>query len=72
LLGDASYSIYLLHWFLIGIVRGVLLHLHMRFVALPYLLTFAGSIVVGVICYRWVESPMNRYFHVRRRTALAT
>ena len=74
LLGDASYSIYLVHWFVIGLIRIMMEHGPLTTVnsfAVPLLLAFLMSIAAGLICYRWVESPINRYFHVRRQTATA-
>ncbi|HEY0308451.1 MAG TPA: acyltransferase [Acidobacteriaceae bacterium] len=74
LIGDASYSIYLLHWFMMPVVKH-LEQMHrlaaIRSEASTVVLGVATSVVAGTCCYLWVERPINRFFHVRRRTALA-
>jgi exopolysaccharide production protein ExoZ len=72
LLGDASYSIYLTHWFLVSVVRKIVLLPQLAGIhtfALPLALMLTLSLGVGILVYHFVESPINRYFHVRRRTA---
>ncbi len=74
LLGDASYSIYLTHWFLVSIFRKTLGHsvlASMSNATLPLLIMLSVSCVVGILVYHFVESPINHYFRVRRRTATA-
>lgn len=74
LIGDASYSIYLVHWFLVGMVRGTMERPFLagvQNILLPLSLTLALSVGIGVACYHWIESPINRHFHVRRRAATA-
>jgi exopolysaccharide production protein ExoZ len=72
LLGDASYSIYLTHWFLVSIFRKVFGHSVLATMsngALPLLIMVTISCAVGIAVYHFVESPINHYFRVRRRTA---
>ncbi|AFL88543.1 putative acyltransferase [Terriglobus roseus DSM 18391] len=74
LIGDASYSIYLVHWFLVGAVRSIIqlpAFSGVQNFMVPLGLTMALSIVCGIACYHWIESPINRHFHVRRRAATA-
>jgi peptidoglycan/LPS O-acetylase OafA/YrhL len=74
LIGDASYSIYLVHWFIVGIVAGLMRlpafsGVQSIFVALALVILL--STVAGIACYHWIESPINRRFHVRRNAATA-
>ncbi|NNM74069.1 acyltransferase family protein [Enterovirga aerilata] len=61
-LGDASYSIYLAHWFVLS-ASGKLLG---RLGAPPdaamalRLLGIASAIAVGLLCFRWFEHPLDR------------
>ena len=63
LIGNASYSIYLIHPFLLAPGAKVLhkLHLinhHLLFV----LLLLLSSVVAGICCWRFIEQPINAYF----------
>jgi exopolysaccharide production protein ExoZ len=66
MLGDASYSTYLTHGFLLGVL------FKLNALALPPLLylavAFVGASVVGLLTYRLIEKPML----VRMQTWLAT
>ena len=65
-LGDASYSIYLTHVFVLGILRV----LWVRLVPAPTMESsvalMALSLIVcalsGWLCFLWIEGPMNRWF----------
>ena len=57
-LGDASYSIYLLH----GLVESAVnrLHFHMPMpLPLQVFLAVALSALVGLLSFRWFERPLN-------------
>jgi exopolysaccharide production protein ExoZ len=67
-LGDASYSIYLAHWFVLsatGKLLGVLGAPADAALALR-LLGIAAAIAVGLLFFRWVEQPTDRWLrHLR-------
>ncbi len=77
LLGDASYSLYLTHAPLLGFYTFALKHLHVLVPgrtrvadeAITLLASLIPSLIVGIACYRLVESPMNdrirRLLHLR-------
>jgi peptidoglycan/LPS O-acetylase OafA/YrhL len=67
-LGDASYSIYLSHVFVLGLTRSLWLAvLHdgggelaaLGFALFSTLVVLAGALA----CYRWVEAPMTAALH---------
>lgn len=72
-LGDASYSIYLVHTFALAAV-GMLLHQSHRPWAGEIGVAMAGAIVLstaaGELSYRMVELPITRWLKGRRRTAV--
>ena len=73
LLGDASYSIYLTHWFLVTPVRQLFHRANvagLRTFVYPMSLMLLLSIGAGLLCYRYIEEPINRFFRVRRKTAI--
>ena len=74
LIGDASYSIYLSHWFVMPVVRHIE-NMHrvaaVRSAASTIVLGVVLSTVVGIGCYWWIERPINRFFRVRRQTAFS-
>lgn len=57
-LGDASYSIYLSHTFVVPAVVMVLKRLHLDQPLLAFLVTSAAVIVAGAMSYQWLEKPM--------------
>jgi exopolysaccharide production protein ExoZ len=66
LLGNASYSIYLWHIFVVQVVAAAAHH-----VAMPPWLIFttsvAGGVTAGVLSYALLEKPIMAYFHRKRR-----
>ncbi len=75
LLGDASYSLYLLHQLILFAVSGLALRFALNqphtVVALSFA-AFALCIAAGVLCYRFVELPILKYFSLRRRASNST
>lgn len=74
LIGDASYSIYLTHGFVLPVLAKVLAvspwsgARHMVSVVVASLVL---CLCAGLLFYRWVELPLIRFFHRRRTAALA-
>ena len=66
LLGDASYSIYLSHLFVVMAIREILNHMPLD-ADLVVLLTLVVAASVGVLVYRWVEQPMLSFGQRRIR-----
>lgn len=63
LVGDASYSIYLTHLFILSPAALVLHKLHLtHYNALFVLLMFAGAVITGIVSWRLIEQPINAYF----------
>jgi exopolysaccharide production protein ExoZ len=61
LTGDASYSLYLFHPYLV-VVAAKALHLHARPAPVSWalgVLIFAACIGAAIPCYRWIERPMT-------------
>ncbi len=74
LIGDASYSIYLTHGFVLPVVARLLEALPWagaRQVFPVLAVSLALCLGVGWIFYRWVELPLIHFFHRRRTAALA-
>jgi exopolysaccharide production protein ExoZ len=72
-LGDASYSIYLIHVFVLPLGAIVLAHLgeHWRgVVPVSLVVLVLISTLAGEIVYRLVERPIMRWFKGRRQTAI--
>ena len=72
-IGDASYSIYLVHTFVLPVIGLALVHLHHSWryeVTLLVILATVVSTGAGVVCYRWVERPINNWFKGQRQTAV--
>ena len=72
-LGDQSYSLYLVHVFVLALVAPVFLRLHLEhgFVAGTYPVVATGLAVVAAwMLYKFVEHPCIRYFRGRRRAAV--
>ncbi len=72
-LGDASYSLYLLHLFIIQRVAGRTVRavagagMSEYAVIIAAALALVCSVVAALFCYRWVERPMTRALHRRVR-----
>ena len=60
-LGDASYSIYLIHWPVISILQQVMDSKQLAFLALA----FAASVAAGIVLHLALERPLLRLFHER-------
>jgi len=70
--GDASYSIYLSHTFVLPVAAFLLLRMHIQGIAglVPgIVLGTLMSVSVGLGVYRWVELPIIEYFRMRRAAA---
>jgi len=70
--GDASYSIYLSHTFVLPVAAFLLLRMHIQGIAglVPgIVLGTLMSVAVGLGVYRWVELPIIEYFRRGRATA---
>lgn len=70
--GDASYSIYLSHTFVLPVAAFLLLRMHIQGIAglVPgIVLGTLMSVSVGLGVYRWVELPIIKYFRRRRAAA---
>ncbi|MGY3213772.1 acyltransferase family protein [Mucilaginibacter sp. HD30] len=63
LLGDASFSIYLIHTLFISFVNKFIDHL--KFIPLDFLIIFSviSATIAGVVYYKLIESPMLRWFN---------
>ena len=65
-LGDASYSIYLSHLFVLGAWRAIWSLLAPGHLGVPQALALSVCALAlcagaGGACYRWVEAPMTRF-----------
>lgn len=72
-LGDASYSIYLVHTFSLPVVGMLLSRVHHGWtgeVSLSMVAALVFSTAAGEVTYRLVERPMNGWFKGRRRAAV--
>ena len=72
-LGDASYSIYLVHGFVLPLFGVVLLRMGTHWpgvVPVSLVLMVVLSTVCGELVYRGVERPMTQWLKGRRRTAI--
>ncbi len=61
LIGDASYSIYLTHLAVLGVIGRLVFKIAQYVPAPPallYLLIFAGTIACGCLAHLWVERPL--------------
>jgi exopolysaccharide production protein ExoZ len=70
-LGDASYSIYLVHGLAIAFCVRILALLHIDALAIFLGVSIAGGIVTGCGCYLLIEKPLLRLFHSSRRKRFA-
>jgi peptidoglycan/LPS O-acetylase OafA/YrhL len=74
-LGDASYSIYLIHTFVCPIPPAVLSRLHMDFPWLSVILSVSIGVTAGCILHQMIEVPMTKrlkeYLKVRHRSLQA-
>ena len=57
LLGDASYSIYLVHLFAFGLIRALWNHLHVGNALVFAILAVGSAIALALITYRLIERP---------------
>lgn len=67
-IGDASYSLYLLHSLLFSAMGKLWLHLHMESVAAQAAysaLMLCTAVVLGLLNYRFIEKPLSRWYHKR-------
>ena len=74
LIGDASYSIYLTHGFVLPVLARLLVMMPWagaRQMLAVIIASLALCLGVGLIFYRWVELPLIQFFHRRRTAALA-
>ncbi|HVA13795.1 MAG TPA: acyltransferase [Stellaceae bacterium] len=73
-LGDASYSIYLVHGLAISFCARVLAMIGMSAAPVILLVSVIGGLAVGSGCYQFVERPLMRFFHRARpkHVAVAT
>ncbi len=72
-IGDASYSIYLVHTFVLPAVGLLLVHLRHSWryeVTMLIAISVALSSLAGVLAYEGIERPINNWFKGRRRTAV--
>ena len=67
-LGNASYSIYLIHALLLhaaGKVIGLFLPIGIPFLVVDFLIVVVGSGIFGLVLYRAVELPANLWLRTR-------
>jgi peptidoglycan/LPS O-acetylase OafA/YrhL len=68
-IGDASYSLYLSHWFVLSALGKLLGALHFS-PAVDWtarLVGFAAAILFALACFRYVEDPLDRFLRPRMR-----
>ncbi|WP_158266475.1 acyltransferase family protein [Allosphingosinicella deserti] len=70
-IGDASYSIYLFHMFAVGAVTAIAHRLPAALLYPAMVASACSGIVAGIIVYRYVEAPLNRFFRYRRPLSAA-
>jgi exopolysaccharide production protein ExoZ len=69
-LGDASYSIYIVHGVMLATLFSIVHHLHAPdIVMIP--LGVPIALIGGLIVYRYIERPMTNYLGGRRRARVA-
>lgn len=70
-LGDASYSLYLFHPYVIKVAEVAAVNRIQNHVAqtLLYSGVVVGCCVLAVLCYRWVEAPLTRELRTRLHIA---
>jgi peptidoglycan/LPS O-acetylase OafA/YrhL len=74
-LGDASYSIYLTHGFVLPVVATLLVRLNMHHIQNPIavgLILLLSGIAGGLLVYHLIERPFIERFRRLRRSAMAT
>lgn len=63
-IGDASYSLYLTHMFVIRIITIVSVDiLGIRSIAILWAIVFAASIAVSIYSYKYIEVPLTAYLN---------
>lgn len=73
LLGNASYSLYLIHPFTLS--PGALILQKLQLVQYPILfvaLLLLSAVLAGVLAWRFIEQPINHYFKQKRMAAAST
>jgi exopolysaccharide production protein ExoZ len=73
-LGDASYSIYLVHFPALSIMAKIIYPLWLRMkvpLILPFVLLAAGSVAVGVLVHLFVERPLLKVLRTRKSASNA-
>jgi exopolysaccharide production protein ExoZ len=70
--GDASYSIYLVHGFVLPLVAAAFARFGAHMLPLALLAALIVSTFAGCIAYRLIERPITQWFKGRRRTAAPT
>jgi exopolysaccharide production protein ExoZ len=68
--GDASYSTYLFHGFMLGALKVVSNHIPDRqytFVAAFMLVSLVACNATGYAAFRWIERPLTRFMNTRYR-----
>jgi exopolysaccharide production protein ExoZ len=66
-LGDSSYALYLFHSFYVPMVGVILVKLGWAQDWLAFVVSVAGSILVGALVHKWLEKPLNRVVKAARR-----
>jgi peptidoglycan/LPS O-acetylase OafA/YrhL len=70
-LGDASYSIYLIHSFVLAAVGSIVVKLHVASqniaLALIILIGMVASALTGIVTYRFIERPLVESLRARER-----
>jgi exopolysaccharide production protein ExoZ len=66
-LGDASYSIYLVHGLALAFCMHILAALRLETLPIVLIVCVLGGIAVGSACYWFIERPLLRLFHHARR-----
>lgn len=66
LAGDASYSTYLIHGFVMGPLARLIARFELPVPALAFALAMVPlCTLVGILCYRWVERPLLKTMNAR-------
>ncbi|TQV74587.1 acyltransferase [Aliikangiella marina] len=66
--GDSSYSLYLVHTFVLGVVGfiwGKITFQHYLFDVLAVILAIVACLIAGLISFYWIEKPIIRFFKKR-------
>lgn len=71
-LGDASYSIYLVHFIVIMVCKRAINDFGMEYGYVEFWLTSAIALVVSLAMYELIEEPMIRWFNRAKKQSLTT